>query len=520
MKNLLRLLLTSCLLLALAACDKKPDTEPSAKAEGNSETVLRILAGSELKDMAPLLQEYGRNNKLSIEVEYSGTLDAIDKLKDANNYDAVWLSNGKYLQMLPQMKGVIKSSEKTMFSPVVLGVKPEVAARLGWKSGQTSWKDVLQAAKQGKFRFGMTNPAGSNTGFVALVGLAAELSGKGDALEEKDIPVEQLKDFFAAQSLTAGSSGALAEIFANNPARVDGMINYDSVIRSLAAQGQALEVIVPKEGVITADYPLMLLSQSKQQAAYQQLVNWLRSDPVQQKIASTTNRTPLKGSGKDEVVNELPFPASLAVVDAILQGFMDSYSRPAASYFVLDVSGSMAGTRITKLKEAMLSLANGDGSTSGRFALLRAREEIHLTPFSSNAFPAQTFKLGTDRQKNQEILNDLSRAVNQLKADGGTAIFSAVASVYPQAQEEMRKEVRSVSIVLLTDGQNTNGMKLDDFKDFIAKSGAPKVPVYAIMYGEANQAEMDDLTKSTGGRVFDARKVKLTQVMKDIRNYQ
>ena len=522
MKKLLRFAFQFFLLvgvLQLAACDKKPDTA-TASATEPATINFRILAGSELKDVANLVQTYARSQNVSITMEYSGTLDAIDKLKDPHTYDAVWLSNGKYLQMIPAVKSQIRSSEKIMYSPVVLGVKTSTVAKLGWKSGQTGWGDVLKAAKAGNFHFAMTNPAGSNTGFVALVGLAAELSGKGDALEEKDIPVAKLKDFFAAQSLTAGSSGVLAEIVSGNPDRVDGMINYESVIRSMAAQNQGWEVIVPKEGVITADYPFMLLAQSKQQEFYNKFVAWLRSDATQKQIASTTYRTPLAGNGRDEVVNELPFPASLPVVDAILQGFLNSYSRPTSSYFVLDTSGSMMGKRIEMLRESMSSLVNGDGSTSGRFALLRAREHLHLLPFSNELKKQQDYQLGEDRDKNRQVLNEINSNINKLEASGGTAIFSAIAQVYKQAQVELKREERSVSIVLLTDGQNTDGISLEEFQRFVSNQGSPKVPVFAIMYGDAKQSEMEQLAATTGGRMFDARKVKLTQVMRDIRNYQ
>ncbi|WP_338845487.1 VWA domain-containing protein [Massilia sp. W12] len=526
---LLRLMFLLSLALGLSACDKAQQLADKAKGSANASATAPppasggefvILAGTELKDVAAMTQEFARRENINLRFEYSGTLDAVDKLKSPHNYDAVWISNGKYLQLIPQVASQIKASEKTMYAPVVLGVKPEVMKRLGWQSGQTSWKDVQAAAKAGKFRFGMTNPAGSNTGFTALLGLAAELSGKGDALEEKDIPAKELREFFAAQAMTAGSSGTLADMYAANPGRVDGIINYENVIRKLALQDKSLNVLTPKEGVITADYPLMLMGNSKQEGFYRKLAAWIKSDQAQQRIASETLRTPLRGSGSDVVVNELPFPSRLAVVESVLQGFMDSYSRPATSYFVLDVSGSMAGKRIEQLRESMQALAFGDGSTSGRFALLRAREQIHLLPFSNKLQTQNDFNLGEDREKNREILQQLGSAVNQLEARGGTAIFSSVAQAYTQAQKEAKSEERSVSIVLLTDGQNTDGMRLEEFRQFIDSRGVPKVPVFAILYGDAKQEEMDALAQITGGRVFDARKVSLPQVMREIRTYQ
>jgi Ca-activated chloride channel family protein len=511
--------LSACLLACLCACQPGNESTASSSANDTGPT-FRILAGSELKDVADLVTAFGQTQRIRVVFDYSGTLDAVDILSEAHRYDAVWVSHGKYLKLVPAVKQQIRQSEKTMYSRVVLGVKPAVAQALGWQSGQTGWADVLKQAQTGQFRFAMTNPTGSNTGFVALAGLAAEWSGKGDALEEADIPVAKLRELFAGQALSAGSSGSLAEMFVAQQDRLDGIINYESVIRSMAAKGTPLSVIIPKEGVISADYPLMLLAGSSQTGFYQKLVEHLRSAPIQKVIADTTFRTPLAGSGGSDVVNELPFPASLKVVDAILQGFLNQYSRPASSYFAIDVSGSMRGERINQVKTALNKLLARNQTGSGRFATLRAREHIEILPFSDQPQENKIYDLSQDDAANQQVLGNIGLQVNQLFPDGGTAIFGAIASLYPRAQAELRQGGRRVSIVLLTDGENTDGMSLASFRSFIAQQGEPHVPVFAILYGDAKPAEMQQLADSTGGRVFDARQISLTRVMKDIRSFQ
>ncbi|MBI1892034.1 MAG: VWA domain-containing protein [Burkholderiales bacterium] len=510
------------ILLALAACDKSSQSSANHQqrpvaAEGNT---FRILAGSELKDVADLVQAFGRSMNINVQFDYTGTLDAVDRLADGGKYDAVWVSHGKYLQLIPEVKNQIKASEKTMYSRVVLGVKRDAANKLGWKSGKTGWNDVVKAAKAGKFRFAMTNPTGSNTGFVALAGLAAELSGKGDALEVKDIPADKLKELFAGQSMTAGSSGVLADMFAATPDKVDGIINYESVIRSMASKGQALEVIIPKEGVITADYPLMLLSNSAQQSFYQKLLEYLRSDSTQKQIAASTFRTPLAGSGSDEVVNELPFPGSLAVVEAILKGFLDDFSKPSTSFYVLDVSGSMEGARIKALRDSMLALAQGDASASGRFSTFRARERVYMIPFNHAPLPMMQFDLSESAEKNKPVVEQMRQSIQRLEAGGGTAIFSAVASIYEQAQQELINGDRLVSIIVETDGDNRNGISLTELREFVYSKGEPRVPIFAILFGDGNPREMQALAEMSRGKVFDAKKVKLSKVMKEIRTYQ
>lgn len=506
--------------VALTACDDASRPAPTAAAPRTpASTEFRILAGSELRDVAQKVQAFGAANGTNVIFTFSGSIDAVDKLSEKHAFDAAWLSHGKYLQLVPGVKEQIKASEKTMYSRVVLGVKPEKAKELGWVSGKVTWKQVIATSKAGKFRFAMTNPAGSNTGFVTLVGVASELSGKGDALQESDIPEGELKQLFGGMSMSSGSSGDLAEQFKAAPQKADGIINYESVIAGLSKAGVPLEVIVPKEGVITADYPLMLLASAKQ-PFYSKLVEHLRQEDTQKWLAQNTYRAPLKGTGSDEVTNELPFPGNLKVVDAILRGFLDSYSKPASSFFVMDVSGSMSGARMTDMKNSFKSLVKSDGSGSGRFSTFRNREHIVMTPFSSEVFPSNEFTLGSNAADKEAALTQASAFITALNPTGGTSIYSALLSVYPAAQEKLKKGDRTVSIVLFTDGASTSGHTLAQFQKYVLASGEPRVPVYTIQYGDANTAEMAGIAGATGGLVFDAKKVSLKQTLKSIRSYQ
>ena len=146
-----------------------------------------------------------------------------------------------------------------MLSPVVLGVKRSVATRLGWAgNAKVTWKDIAAKAKAGQLRYGMTNPAASNSGVSALVGVAAALAGTGDALRVEDTDERGLTDFFTGQTLCAGSSGWLADAFMTAQDKLDGLINYESVLLGLNASGKLREppeLIYPEDGIITATSP-------------------------------------------------------------------------------------------------------------------------------------------------------------------------------------------------------------------------------------------------------------------------
>src|SRR5262249_10554175 len=152
---------------------------------------LRVLAGSELSDMKPILDRAAKATGVTVKLDAIGTLDGVQKVVDGStdgHYDAVWFSSNRYLALHPAAQAKVKLENRIMTSPVVLGLSAGKAHALHWDGGaKVSWSDIAGAAAQGRFTFGMTNPAASNSGFSAVVGVAAALSGTGAALEQRDV---------------------------------------------------------------------------------------------------------------------------------------------------------------------------------------------------------------------------------------------------------------------------------------------------------------------------------------------
>jgi Ca-activated chloride channel family protein len=172
------------------------------------------------------------------------------------------------------------------------------------------------------------------------------------------------------------------------------------------------------------------------------------------------------------------------------------------------------------MKASVGALAKGDGSVSGRFSTFRDREVVGITAFSGIVHDLQEYPLTGSAAENSQKLQQAAAYVQSLVPEDSTAIYDALLSVYPRAQAQLKKGDRTVSIVLLTDGENNKGARLNDFLNAIQSMGGPKVPVYGILYGEANRADMQQHTQATGGRMFDARKQSLKKVLKAIRAYQ
>jgi Ca-activated chloride channel family protein len=492
---------------------------------------LNILAGSELKDLEPMLPDLQRATGVKLVPTYIGTLEGAERIVAGDPSDAAWFSHGKYLSLLPGAGSKIVASERIMLSPVVIGVKRSVADRFGWTGNpNVTWKDIEARAADGSFHFAMTNPAASNSGFTALIGVASALSGSSDAIDTGTIDVDALRAFFRGQTLTAGSSGFLADAYVRDQDRLDGLINYESILMQLNAGGklhESLTLIYPREGIVTADYPFMLLNGAKREA-YDKVVAWLRRPEIQRRIMTDTLRRPaVPGIALDprfptDTLIELPFPSKLETIDALLTAYLDQIRRPASAVFVLDVSGSMAGDRIAALKRALNTLTGTDTSLTGRFARFRTREQVTFITFSDQVADQRNFTID-DSQPGSSDMTAIRSYVDSLSTLGGTAIYDALDQAYTRiAQDQAADPNRLYSIVLMTDGENNRGSSYGDFKAAYSRlpDAVRSVHVYPILFGEANKDEMGSLADLTGGRTFDATGGGLDAIFKQIRGYQ
>ncbi len=517
-------------LVSATACtsDEPGSSKPPAYKEGT----LRVLASSELADMRPVLDQARKATGVSVDLTWSGTLDAAEQVasgKADGKYDAIWLSSNDYLRLRPEAAGKLANETPVMSSPVALGVRPEALARLGWKPEEVTWSAVHEAVTGGKLTYGMTDPVRSNSGFSALVSVASGLSGAQAALTDADVKAAapRLKEFFAGQRLTSGSSGWLATAYAQR-ADVDALVNYESVLLSVNRDAKSpLTVIRPRDGVVTAHYPLTLLTSAPAGAreSGRALTEYLRGPEAQRAITEKTLRRPVAagvapaaGLGLDKR-RELPFPGSLAVADGLLASYENELRRPSRTVYVLDTSGSMSDEdRIGRLKAALMELTGtGSSGTGERF---RDREEVTLLPFGSKVKKVRTHVVEPGNPG--PALDGIRGDVKSLEPEGGTAIYSSLEAAYEQLGKGGGDAF--TSIVLMTDGQNTEGVGAQHFDSFYASlpEGQKHTPVFAVLFGDSDRKELTHITELTGGRLFDATggNGSLGGAFEEIRGYQ
>ena len=333
------------------------------------------------------------------------------------------------------------------------------------------------------------------------------------------------------QKLTAGSSGWLADSYLQEQDRLDGLVNYEAVILRLDERPELHEPLVliyPQDGVISADYPLMLLDEAKRDA-YTKLVTALKSDAFQTNALSRAYLRPANPGATrspklpNDAVAELTFPNRLEVIDAVLLAYQADLRRPSTSIYLLDVSGSMDGERIGQLRKALEVLTGAESnSVTARFVRFQNREKVVLIKFASE--PGEPEEITFDDPKAQgETYARLREYAANLQARGGTAIYSSLERAYQIAKTEHERDPnRFISVVLLTDGQNRQGTPFRDFRRELvdAQRAGEMVRTFPIVFGEASSGELEEVAKLTGGRAFEGRDTNLAAVFKEIRGYQ
>ncbi|GAA1224896.1 substrate-binding domain-containing protein [Kitasatospora nipponensis] len=516
-------------------------TGSNGPAPVGASVTLKVLGGSELQDMTPILDDALKATGVGVQFTYTGTLDGADAVaagRADGAYDALWFPSNHYLRLDPTGAGKLLSETPTMVSPVAIGVRTSLLSSLGWDPAKVTWAQIGQAVAAEKLTFGMSDPSRSNSGFSALVGLASAFSAANSALTQDDITKASpdLQRFFTGQKLTSGSSGWLAQAYQRSAqggsgTSVGALVNYESVLmelnRTLPA-GAQLTVIRPLDGVVSANYPLTLLNSSSAAArdAFQRLTAYLLRDDVQRKISDVTARRPIgpgvgPGAGlPGDPRAELPFPGSRAVADALLATYQNQLRRPSRTVYVLDTSGSMEGDRLAKLKQALGQLTgSNDPRGEQRF---RDREEVTLLSFADSVKWEKTHQV--PQKEPQPELAAINADVQSLSADGGTAIYSSLEEAYKLVakQQAAAGDDRFTSIVLMTDGESNEGASAGDFAKFYQAlpPAGQAVPVFPILFGDAAKQQLQGIADTTGGKLFDGMSGSLDGVFEDIRGYQ
>ncbi|MGG6265360.1 vWA domain-containing protein [Leptolyngbya sp. AN03gr2] len=174
--------------------------------------------------------------------------------------------------------------------------------------------------------------------------------------------------------------------------------------------------------------------------------------------------------------------------------------RTVYMQLVVDTSGSMETDRRLKSVQQALRLASREINRGNQVGLL-------------------TFSNQTTRWSNLAPFNELEQkrliaAIDQLRPDGNTALYDALAVGLLDLMEKQKSDPDGrFYLLLLTDGERTDGLQLDQIKSVIQHSG---VKIYPLAYGEVNQQELQEIAAIREGKVFSGTPETVQSLLKDL----
>lgn len=519
--KILRLIIsiTATFAVILVSCGCSALGRTSEISGTKSGKILRILSGSENKELSAVIEQCEESTGVKIEMIYKGSVDIMQELKNgAADYDAVWTASSLWIS-LGDEKHIVKHDKSICTTPVIFGIKKSVAEKLGFTSGNVSVKDILSAIESKELSFCMTSATQSNSGASAYIGFLYALLGKNSALTNDDLQNSelsgQIRTLLSGVERGSGSSGWLEDMFlAGN---YNAMVNYECLIidadkKLVGAGKEPLYAVYPYDGLSIADSPLGYLDHGDKDAeeAFLKVQEYLLSDSVQKEIEATGRRISLNsvsaqnksvfnsdwGIDTERILSPITMPAADVLMNA-LNLWQSSFRKPSLTVYCLDYSGSMRGEGCEQLVNAMSQVLLQENAEKN---LLQAgADDINIVV----TFNSDVKNVYYCENSNSDELKKLYLDVCEEEPGGGTDIYTAAQYAAELILGKYDLSKYTPAVILMTDGVSSV-LEKEAFAEFCTENGEG-IPVFSIMFGSAREEQLDDIAALTNARVFDGR---------------
>ena len=486
-----------------------------------------IITTPENKVLENTIKEYADDKDIKVAIEYKDNLEIVDALNSGEKYDAIWTSNSIWLDMLDSS---VRTSnlKSTSITPIVFGVKKSKAEELNLIGKDVTMNDLLNLIKDGKLSFSMANPVMTNSGASAYLNILSTLAGNPEVLKSEhlkdEILQEKLKSFFKGLERTAGDEDFLEESFVNG--NYDAAVSYESSIisinKKLVNSGkEPLYLIYPIDGVSICDSPLVYMNNGDEgkKQNFLDFQEYVLSSEGQNVLAGLGRRTwyggitdkvdksvfnPDWGIDTTKYISSVKYPSKDVIKEALLL-YQDLFRKPVHVVFCLDYSGSMYGEGINSLIESMEYIFGEDAVTN--MIQFSSRDKIDVIPFSTGAYEYWS----TDNGKET---TDILNKIKNYEVRGSTALYDAAILALELLKNET--DDYNTSIIVMTDGEVNVGY-FYELKNKYQKIGKD-IPIYSIMFGNANEKQLKEIADLTNGKVFDGKE-DLVNAFKLVRGY-
>lgn len=543
------------LSLALSACGQLQSVIPSGSV------TISVVYGSEKREwLEPLVAQFNAaSNKTAdgklivVEATPMGSIESVRGLIEGSIQPTVWspassiyipVANAEWRKIHGDDL-VTGNSNDLVLSPVVIAMWRPMAQALGWPDKAIGWADIAELAiseegwsayghpEWGKFKFGHTHPAYSNSGIVSIIAEAYAGTGKQRGLTEADLNDPTVREFMAAVEKSVihygTSTGFFGErMFERGPSYLSAAVLYENLVvaqETKRLNGQSAQIpvvaIYPKEGTFWTNNPYVVVNASwvtqEQREAAGIFESFLLDRPQQLKAIEYGFRPsdpsiPLSAPLDSQHGIDITQPKTIleipgaAVIDKI-QALWQQTKKPVDLVVVMDISGSMQGDKISTARASLMEFIKK----------LDDRDRLQIILFSSDISTLTPLTpLGTKRQA---ILD----SVSGIFETGETRLYDATLTAYQDLTANGNPEhIRA--IVVLSDGEDTaSTQSLDRVMSQINAStaeGGNAIKIFTIAFGDgADKETLQSIADPTGGKQYDSSPQNIQKIYDEIATF-
>lgn len=178
--------------------------------------------------------------------------------------------------------------------------------------------------------------------------------------------------------------------------------------------------------------------------------------------------------------------------------YQTEFRKPSFTVFCLDFSGSMNGSGETELKKAMDILL--DQEKAKNYMLQSSKEDIIIVI----TFSSGIGKIWKASGSNVASIESLNRLIQKESANGSTDIYTPVAHALEIISNYEQKNQYIPAVILMTDGESNVGRDFNYLKQKYVSTQID-VPVFSIMFGNADENQLNEIAELTRSRVFNGK---------------
>lgn len=541
--------------LLISACNALSNIVPGASV------TVSIVYGSEKQAwLEPLVQQFNdARNKTSdgktimVEATAMGSIESVRGIIEGTLQPTVWSpASSVYIPVANSewkknhTDDLVTGTPKDLvLSPVVIAMWRPMAQALGWPDKALGWEDIAQLAvseegwaayshpEWGKFKFGHTHPAYSNSGIVSIIAETYAGLGKQRGLTESDLQLPELKDFMTGVESSVihygTSTGFFGDrMFERGPSYLSAAVLYENLIvaqETKRINGQSSQIpvvaIYPKEGTFWSNHPYAVLNASwvtaEQKEAAGLFETFLLDKPQQLKSLEFGFRpadpsipltAPLDAqhgvdTNQPQTILEIP---SAPVIEGI-QALWKQTKKPVDLIVAMDISGSMEGDKITTARSSLMQFIQK----------LDDRDRLRIDLFNDQI--TTLTPLTPIGEKRQKVLDSVSGIFEQ----NSTTLYDSVSKAYSDMQTEGDpNHIRA--IVVLSDGEDTTSFtKLEEVLRQIQASeneGGNAIKVFTIAFGaDANAEILKSIADPSGGKQYNSSPETIQKIYDEIATF-